>query len=775
MPTKYTNESPSLQVTLKPLIKAGFTAIPLHSYKATRKVLRDGVPVLDKAGKPLRRELGKAPRDSNWTTRDYDSAAVIAECVANGWNVGARIPAGWLVIDIDVRHNGDDGFANLCEDFGLDPSEWPCVRTGSGGRHYFLRIPKGRKISVTLKHEDDPEESDEFNPPRYSGVEFKTIGTQIVTPGSIHPNGNPYKWERSNVADAPGLPADLLEAITRPEREATDGGGHISNERLAAALEGLNPEDFRDHDTWLQILMSCHHCTAGEGREPFLAWSTSDPAYCDAGEEIGRRWDSMHADRKDGVTVASLNRQLVKADRKDLLLPTEAAADVFADDIPFKPEDVFEGTEFEGGDNDDAPDFDRTDAGAVVANSQHNVRTALDALGAVVSYDEFADKIRIEGLKGFGPYLDDAALDRLWLRIDSRFHFRPSREFFTTVTLDYARRRSFHPVRDYFDKVQAQWDGTPRIERMLTTYGGAKDSPFVRAASSLPMIAAVRRVRYPGSKFDEMSVWESAQGNNKSSALEVLAIRPEWFSDSLPLNADSKQTIEAVTGKLIIECADLHGLKRADVDQVKAQLSRQTDRARLAYGRMPVERPRQFVIYGTANSTDYLRDKTGNRRFWPVKVDRFDLVKLRADLDQLWGEAAFRESVGDATRLDPALYKAATEAQAKRTDAKSDPFTDALANVLGDTVGKITGEDVWKILGLTVPGLRTQVTNDRMGAAIRYLGWKRGKFWSDGRAVNGYIKGKGKIPRLYVYGRPGGESYVSTDPLEDTNTRDADE
>jgi predicted P-loop ATPase len=288
------------------------------------------------------------------------------------------------------------------------------------------------------------------------------------------------------------------------------------------------------------------------------------------------------------------------------------------------------------------------------------------------------------------------------------------------------------------------------------------------------MIAAVRRVRYPGSKFDEMAVWESAQGKNKSSALEVLAVRPEWFSDSLPLNADSKETIERVTGKLIIECADLHGLKRADVDQVKAQLSRQTDRARLAYGRLTTERPRQFVIFGTANSTDYLRDKTGNRRFWPVKVDRFDLAKLRADLDQLWGEAAFRESVGDATRLDPTLYGAATEAQAKRTDAKSDPYTDSLASVLGDSVGKITSEDVWKILGMTTPGQRTQVHNDRLGASMRFLGWTRKKVWTDGGGVNGYVKGKGRLPRLYVYGRPGGDSYVSTDPLEVTDTRDAD-
>lgn len=750
------------QDAFRPLLKAGFAAIPLNKWDAKRTMKRNGVAVLGKDGKPLRRELGKAPRDSNWTTRDYDSAAVIAECTAKGWNVGARIPDDWVVIDIDPRNGGDDGFANLCADFDLDPDAWPCQRTGSGGRHYFLRKPAGVKLLDTLRHADDPEQPNEFEPRRYAGVEFKSVGRQIVAPGSRHPNGKPYKWERSNLADAPDVPAGLLGAITRPVREASEGGGHITPAKLAAALEGLNPEDFREHEDWLQLMMAAHHATGGEGRTEFVEWSTADPEYADAGEEIGHRWDSLHADRDDGVTVASLNRQLVKAGRKDLLLPTESAVDAFDDDIPFAPVDVFEGTEFEF---DAEPEFDRTKKGEIVAASQHNVRLAIDTLGASVSYDEFADKIRIEGLKGFGPYLDDAALDRLWLKVDARFHFRPEKSFFTTVILDYARRRSFHPVRDYLDEAQAAWDGKARLDRLLIDYGGAKDTPFNRAASALPLIAAVRRVRQPGSKFDEMCVLESAQGKNKSTALEVLAIRPEWFTDSLPLNADDKRTIESVTGKLIVECADLHGMGKADVDHVKAQLSRQVDRARLAYGRLTTERPRQFVIYGTANADNYLRDRTGNRRFWPVKVDRFDLDRLRADLQQLWGEAACREAFGDATRLDPSLYAAATAVQTARTDAKSDPFTDTLANVLGGAVGKITSEDVWKILGLTTPGLRTQPVNERMGAALKYLGWERKQIRADGVSLKGYAKGPQPHRRLYVNGTAP-ECYVSHDALE---------
>lgn len=751
---------------LNPLIEAGFGIIPLHEPTATRRIFRKGAAVLDKDGKPLVKPIGKAPRDKDWTTRLYEPAKVIRQCIANGWNIGGRIPEGWLVIDIDVRHGGDEGFANLCADFGLDPDAWPCQRTGSGGRHYFLRIPKGRKISVTLKHDDDdPEESDEFNPPRYRGVEFKTIGTQIVAPGSIHPDGGVYQWDCfGDVPDVPGAPdtpAHLLEAITRPEREASaEPGGHISNARLAASLEGLNPEDFRDHDEWLQLMMACHHATGGEGRQEFVEWSTSDPEYADAAEEIGRRWDSLHADRNDGVTVASLNRHLAKAKRNDLLLPERRAAKEFDDRLSeaMKQKDAQDlasdawGAEFDGGNDEE---FVRDDDDRIIPNSQHNVRLAIDKLGASVSYNLFSDRILIEGLKTFGPYLDDAALDRLWLRIDEEFYFRPTRGFFDTVITDYARRKCFHPVREYFDRVQAQWDGTPRLDRFLIKYAGATDSPYTRAISALPLIAAVRRTRQPGAKYDECVVLESPQGFQKSTFLETLAKEKDWFTDSLPINATQKETIEHTAGKLIVEFADLHGLRKGDIDQIKAQLSRRSDRARMAYGKLQIERPRQWVAYGSANNDNYLKDQTGNRRYWPCKIKFCDIASLKRDLDQLWGEAAAREAKGESIRLDPALYDAAKLEQAKRLDTKDDPFRDTLENALGDRNGKIVSDDVWRILGMNVAGQRTQNHNDRMGAVMRFLGWTRQPIKIGGKKKNGFVRGKKPFRQIVVYGQPG--------------------
>ena len=135
------------------------------------------------------------------------------------------------------------------------------------------------------------------------------------------------------------------------------------------------------------------------------------------------------------------------------------------------------------------------------------------------------------------------------------------------------------------------------------------------AVGALILIAAVRRIRQPGCKFDEMLVLESPQGTDKSQALRVLAINNDWFSDYLPLNAKPQLVIEMLHGRWIVEAGELTGLKKADIEHLKAFLSRQIDRSRMAFGRLLKEYPRQCVIFGSTNLTEYLRDTTGNRRF----------------------------------------------------------------------------------------------------------------------------------------------------------------
>jgi hypothetical protein len=234
--------------------------------------------------------------------------------------------------------------------------------------------------------------------------------------------------------------------------------------------------------------------------------------------------------------------------------------------------------------------------------NQHNIRIACRRLGVSIRYNEFDGRICLEGLDGFGPYLDDAAVLRLWLTIDREFRFKPTKDFFYDVLVDEARVHSYHPVRIFLDECQRQWDSINRVDTWLTTYLGAEDTAYIRAVGRLFLIAAVRRIRKPGCKFDEMPVLESEQGKGKSSALAILAYNPDWFTDTVSLNADSKKIIEQTRGKWIAEIAELVGGTKAEIESIKAFLSRQVDASRMAYGRMTEHVQRAFVCAGTTNS-----------------------------------------------------------------------------------------------------------------------------------------------------------------------------
>ena len=387
-------------------------------------------------------------------------------------------------------------------------------------------------------------------------------------------------------------------------------------------------------------------------------------------------------------------------------------------------------------------------------NNATNLAIAFVRMGVGFRYDAFADRYLIDGLPGFGPELDDAAMRRLRFNVNRNYGFLPEKDLLFEYCYDFARYYSFDPVNDYFDRVQDKWDKTPRIERFLTDYAGAEDTPYVRAVSKLLFMSIVRRNRAPGSKFDEMIVLESDQGKDKSSALAVLALKEEWFSDSFPLNAANRETLEHAQGKIIIEVAELQGMRKADIEHTKAMLSRTTDRGRMAYARSQVEQARRFIFVGTSNGRAYLQDATGNRRFWPVAVKAFDLKAVRRDLDQLWGEGAWCEALGASIRLDRALWSAAGEEQEKRLAAVDDPFTDEFRMCLGDKTGRIASNDAWAILGID-PGRRTPELNRRFGAALKAVGWKRCTVkvepGQDGKRVAGY--GRGSDTRRFEVSR----------------------
>ena len=197
------------------------------------------------------------------------------------------------------------------------------------------------------------------------------------------------------------------------------------------------------------------------------------------------------------------------------------------------------------------------------------------------------------------------------------------------------------------------------------------------------LVAIVRRARQPGCKFDTMPVFEGVQGTGKSSALCILA-GEENFSDQSVLNLDTRAQQEALAGAWICELSELAGLRRADVEAVKAFLSKTSDVARPAYGHCVVRQPRRGILVGTTNSDAYLQDATGNRRFWPARTGRVDLDALHRDRDHLFAEAVAGEKRGELLTIPETLYAAAAEQQDQRL--MKDPWEDILATVKGSSV-----------------------------------------------------------------------------------------
>lgn len=391
-------------------------------------------------------------------------------------------------------------------------------------------------------------------------------------------------------------------------------------------------------------------------------------------------------------------------------------------------------------------DYARDDKDKIIL-CQANIRMAFNMLEVQLSHNAFARKDMIEGPRG-APLrvLQKADMVQVRLLMDEECYFRVPKDYFNDVIENECKVNKFHPVRDYLDKLQH--DGEPRIDTWLTTYAGAPDTPYTRAVGAIVLMAAVRRVRHPGVKFDEMVIFESAQGLDKSSALQALAVNPDWFSDSLPLDADDKQVIEVMDGKWIVEAPELKGIRGKSMEHLKAFLSRQVDRARLSYDPIVSEVPRQSVIFASTNSKTYLSDITGNRRFWPVPITMFNILKLVSDRDQLWAEASAREAAGESIRLNPSLYGDAAKEQEERFI--EDPWLSLFETALATTpTGKILNVDVWNVVNIPI-GLRNQNHNVRIGDTMRALGWERKPSRINGITKKCYVKGSEEERKIRI-------------------------
>ena len=241
-----------------------------------------------------------------------------------------------------------------------------------------------------------------------------------------------------------------------------------------------------------------------------------------------------------------------------------------------------------------------------------------------------------------------------------------------------ARDIMHHPVRERLNGLK--WDGTARLDSWLTDYLGVEPATGYDAEKSQAhrytsevglrwLISAVARVYQPGCKADHCLILEGPQGVGKSTAAATLALEDAWFADEIA-DLGTKDSAQDLRGKWIIELGELSALKRGEIERVKAFMSRKVDHYRPSYGRRSQDFPRQCVFIGITNADAYLGDETGGRRFWPVKVGKIDLEKLKADREQLWAEAVAAYRAGEKWWLDKATEALARERAGRAPDRR---------------------------------------------------------------------------------------------------------
>ena len=323
-----------------------------------------------------------------------------------------------------------------------------------------------------------------------------------------------------------------------------------------------------------------------------------------------------------------------------------------------------------------------------------------------------------------------------------------------------ARRHAFHPPRKHFEALRGSWDNTRRLgtwlmrccrldglalegedesdrtARLLDLADHDMLGKYLARVGTWVLMAIVARVLRPGCKFDYMMVLEGGQGMFKSTTAKVLGL--DWFADTGLVLGD-KDSYQNLQGVLVYEWAELASLSRAEVQKVKQYISSERDRFRASFDRRARDYPRQVVFIGTTNEAHYLTDSTGNRRFWPVRVERpVDLAWLRENLAQMYAEALHYVDAGN--RFHPS-HREQQELFDPQQSARmvEDSLETAIRRYLYDDDQKVphgalngalrndlTLNELLDAIGISLDK-QTEAMSKKTGAVMGRLGWERAR------------------------------------------------
>lgn len=254
----------------------------------------------------------------------------------------------------------------------------------------------------------------------------------------------------------------------------------------------------------------------------------------------------------------------------------------------------------------------------------------------------------------------------------------------------HSEKHKFNDVKNYL--LSLTWDNAARLDTLLTDYLGAMDNEYNRAVTRKAFTAAVARALDPGCKYDTMLILSGRQGLGKSTFLDTLSC--DWFNDNIR-TFEGKDASELLQGVWLVEIGELDAFRRTDVARIKQFLSQRYDRFRAAYGRHVKDIPRRCVFFGTTNSDEFLRDKTGNRRFWPVDVGIISPIKsvwkdLILERDQIWAEAVVRWKLGEN------LYLVGDIEEVARAEQEAHREVSTKEGIIVDYIDSLVPEDWYR-------------------------------------------------------------------------------
>jgi len=659
---------------------------------------------------------------------------------------GVALDENHLIIDIDPRNGGDESFKKLCKDCGHDLEMLATVKVLSGredgGMHLYFLKPVKNKIFKKIKD--------------YPGIDFLSKGQYVVGTGSRHAaTGKKYKFTIDSLSlnEITAAPHKLLEMLKKHDVFLPPGTGLTTYadtpQNIERAIEKLNklPPAIQGQRGDEQTYIAAATCK-DFGLSPLTTLNTLLDNYNDRCEPP---WDV------EDLQVKIKHAYAYGTSPKGSNTPEAHFKDVVTDvDLPKKeltPKEAEEQTDelTSWEDHIVVDKFGKPKINLFKNNCLY--LTYLPALQNLVGYNMLEAALF---MKYPAPWLykqNNIDLKTfpsdgiMWRDVD----YVNLRAFFNAIDYDanvgtikesidhIAQYNAYHPIQDYFNSLV--WDKKLRLSNWLTKYMGVEQNKYTQAVARKTLLAAVTRTFNRGCKFDHILILEGDQRIGKSTAIATLA--KQWYSDAY-IDVQNKDSIAQLQGILLYELGEMACSTKTETEALKAFVSRSTDKARLAYRQNAEKFPRQCIFIGTSNKNDYLKDETGNSRFWPVKCNgSVKLEQLKADRDQLWAEAVHVFK----TKPEPLYLENYDIQEMASIQQESRRAFDEWENIIIEWLdqhdhNRITGKEIWVgCFGKAMVNF-DQGSQRRISSCMKALNWDRKAYRVGPYEIKkGYVRG----------------------------------